>query len=97
MEFCLMARFNIRLVQQTTEQGSGDFAIEAGSPEAAAAILSDAYKAARAEGSNIVKLPDGQAQVIERTEVLERQVSFLLLDENGDEVRPVTAPSGGAA
>ena len=89
-----MAMFSIRLVQQITEQGSGDFNIEAGSAEAAAAILLTAYKVARAEDSSIVKLLDGQMQVLERSEVLGRSVSFVLLDENGAEVRPVTAPDG---
>lgn len=89
-----MATFSIRLVQKITEQGSGDFTIEAGSAEAAAAILLKAYKAARAEDSSIVKLQDGQVQVLEREEVLDRSVSFVLLDNEGIEVRPVTAPDG---
>ena len=89
-----MATFSIRLVQKITEQGSGDFTIEAASAEAAAAVLLKAYKAALAEGSSIVKLQDGQTQVLECEEVLDRSVSFLLLDKEGMEVRPVTAPDG---
>ncbi|QDJ12281.1 Hypothetical protein HVPorG_05053 (plasmid) [Roseomonas mucosa] len=92
-----MAKYSMRLVQRTTEQGSGDFVIEAATPEGAAAVLSDAYKAACAEDSSIIKLADGQSQVIERTEVLGREVSFVLLDEHGDEVRTVTPPNGHAA
>ncbi|MDT8278727.1 hypothetical protein RQ734_21965 [Roseomonas mucosa] len=91
-----MAKYSIRLVQRTTEQGSGDFVVDAASPEGAAAVLSDAYKAARAEDSSIVKLPDGQSQVIERSEVLGREVSFVLLDEHGEEVRTLTPPNGHA-
>lgn len=86
-----MATFSIRLVQQITEQGSGDFVIEASNAEAAAGILLTAYKAARAKDSSLVKLLDGQVQLIEREEVLSRSVSFKLLDENGGEVRLVTA------
>ena len=71
-----MATFSIRLVQQITEQGSGDFTIEAASAEAAAGILLTAYRTARAEDSNLVKLLDGQAQLIEREEVLGRNVSL---------------------
>ena len=89
-----MAMFNIRLVQQITEQGSGDFTIEAGSAEAAAAILLKAYKVAQAQGSSLIKLLDGQVQLIERSEVLARSVSFVLLDQEGAEIRPVTAPDG---
>ena len=92
-----MATFIIRLVQQITEQGSGDFIIEAASAEAAAAILLIAYKAAQAENSSLVKLQDGQVQLIEREEVLGRSVSFKLLDEHGAEVRVVTAPDGRAS
>ena len=57
-----MARFKMRLVQQTTEEGSGDFTLEADSPEAAAAILDRAWKVAMAQGSSLVRLPDGQVQ-----------------------------------
>jgi ABC-type lipopolysaccharide export system ATPase subunit len=89
-----MAKFGMRLIQRITEQGSGDFIIEAASAEAAAVILLTAYKVAQAQGSSIVKLQDGQVQVLERSEVLDRSVSFMLLDEDGAEVRPVTAPNG---
>lgn len=89
-----MAMFSIRLVQQITEQGSGDFMIEADSPEAAAGILLVAYKIAQAEDSSLVKLLDGQVQLIEREEVLGCSVSFKLLDDDGAEVRSVTAPNG---
>ncbi len=34
-----MAQFSIRIVQQVTEQGSGDFIIEASTAEAAVAVL----------------------------------------------------------
>ena len=89
-----MATFSIRLVHTITEQGSGDFTVEAASAEAAAAVLLNAYKAARAEGSSTVKLQDGQAQLLAREEVLGRSVSFVLLDGEGAEVRPVMAPDG---
>ncbi|GAV35980.1 hypothetical protein ROTAS13_03663 [Roseomonas sp. TAS13] len=85
---------NIQLLQKITEQGSGDFTIEVACAEAAAAILLKAYKATLAEGSSIVKLQDGRAQILEREEVLDRSVSFVLLDQEGVEVRPVTAPDG---
>lgn len=90
-----MAKFIIRLVPQVIEQGSGDFIIEASTAEAAVALLSTAYKIARAEGSNIVKLQDGQSQILERAEVLDRIVSFMLLDADGEEIGPVTAPRDG--
>ena len=92
-----MAKFSIRLVQQITEQGSGDFTIEAKNAEAAAGILLAAYKAAQAEESNLVKLTDGQVHLIERETVLDRSVSFKLLDEGGAEVRSVTASDGQGA
>jgi hypothetical protein len=37
-----MAKFSMRLVQQITEQGYGDFVIDAETPEAAAVILGNA-------------------------------------------------------
>ena len=91
-----MARFKMRLVQQTTEEGSGDFTLEADSPEAAAAILNRAWKVAMAQGSSLVRLPDGQVQLIERSDIIARRVSFVLLDERGEEVREVTPPNGHA-
>jgi len=42
----------------------------------------------------LVELLDGQVQLIERAEVLGRSISFKLLDEDGAEVRLVTAPGG---
>jgi len=84
-----MAKFTIRLVQQITEQGFGDFSIEAATADAAAELVRTAYKIARAEGSSVVRLTDGQVQVLERVEVLERVVSFILLDPDGEEVGPV--------
>ncbi len=59
-------------------------------------VLSTAYKIARAEGSNIVTLQDGQSQILERAEVLDRVVSFMLLDADGEEVRPVSVPLDGS-
>lgn len=84
-----MAKFTIRLVQQITEQGFGDFLIEASTADAAAELVRKAYKIARAEGSSVVRLTDGQVQVLERVEVLDRIVSFILLDQDGEEVGPV--------
>lgn len=92
-----MATFSIRIVQQITEQGSGDFFIEATNAEAAAGILLKAYHVAQSEDSSLIKLQDGQVQLIEREEVLGRSVSFKLLDEDGAEVRSVTAPDGKEA
>lgn len=84
-----MANFNIRLVQQVTEQGFADFSIEATTPDAAAELVRKAYKIARAEGSSVVRLNDGQIQVLERVEVLDRSVSFILLDQDGEEIGPI--------
>ena len=89
-----MKKFSIRLVEYTTERGFGDFSIAAETAEAATAALYVAYKIAKSEQSNIVKLADGQMQLIERLEVVDRSVSFVLLDEHGTEVRTVTTPNG---
>jgi len=93
-----MPTFALRLVEEITERGHGDFAVEADTPEAAAAILEASYRQARDAGSNLVVLPDGQQQFIEREAAAAPTVSFVLLDGDGLPGAPVSPrdPDEGA-
>ena len=84
-----LARFPIRLVEQITEQGHGDFVVEAASAEEAAALVRSAYQAAFSAGTGFVQLPDGQAQLIERAHTQDVTISLLLLNGKGELERPI--------
>jgi len=81
-----MTRYRIRLVEQSILEGSGDFTVDADTPELAAAILLKAHEAARDACSNLVVLADGQSRRIEPREVVENNVFCIRLDETGDEI-----------
>lgn len=84
-----MARHRMRLVERLIQEDSGDFAVEAPTPALAAGILLAAHAAARERGSDLVRLPDGQAGRIEPTNVVENQVFCMLLDERDQELEEV--------
>jgi tRNA pseudouridine-54 N-methylase len=91
-----MTIYAIRLVAQTTRQGSIDFKVEAASPSAAAAIIAEAHNQREASDSGLMFLPDGQEELFEIVDVVSRERSFFLLDETGEEVSEiplVDAPS----
>ena len=83
----------MRLVEQLTEEGSGDFTVDAATPEQAAAILLAAYAEARGRYSNQVALPDGQSCSIEPDSVVDTCTFCILLDERGQELREVEPAS----
>ena len=81
-----MTRFRMRLVERLIEEDSGDFTVEAATPELAAGILLRAHDAARDECEDLVVLPDGQSCCIEPTDVVANQVFCMLLDDAGQEI-----------
>ncbi len=91
-----MTRYRIRLVEQSILEGSGDFTVEADTPELAAGILLAAHNRAREQCSNVVTLPDGQCRRIEPTDVIENSTFCMLLDDAGQEVREIEPEWEGA-
>jgi len=90
-----MTRYRIRLSEQSILEGSGDFTVEADTPELAAAILLKAHEAARDASSNLVVLADEQSRHIEPREVVENNVFCIRLDETGDEIGGEIKPDDG--
>ena len=84
-----MTIYSIRLVAQTTRQGSIDFKVEAASPSAAAAIIAEAHNQTEASGTGLMLLPDGQEELFEIVEVVARERTFFLLDKAGEEVTEI--------
>src|ERR1700691_3795325 len=68
-----MTIYSIRLVAQTTRQGSIDLKVEAASTSAAAAIIAEAHNQTEASGTGLIFLPDGQEELFEIVEVVARE------------------------
>ena len=79
----------MRLVEQLIEEDSGDFLVEAPTPELAAGILLQAHQVARAQDSNLVTLADGQCRHINPTHAARNETFCLLMDDNGEEIEEV--------
>jgi len=90
-----MTRYRLRLVEQSILEGSGDFTVEADTPELAAAVLLRAHDAARKACRDLVVLPDGQSRRIEPREVIDNNVFCIQLDDAGDEVGGEIEPDDG--
>jgi len=90
-----MTRYRIRLVEQSILEGSGDFTVDADTPELAAAILLKVHEAARDASSNLVVLADGQSHRIEPREVIDNKLFCIKLDETGDEIGGEIRPDDG--
>jgi len=90
-----MTRYRLRLVEQSILEDSGDFTVEAGTPELAAAVLLRAHGAAREACRDLVVLPDGQSRRIEPREVVDSNVFCIRLDDAGDEVGGEIKPDDG--
>ena len=90
-----VTRFRIRLVEQLIEGGSGDFTVEADTPEQAATLLLRAHDAAREDCRDLVTLPDGQAQHIEPRDVIGNRVFCIRLDNAGNEIGGEINPDFG--
>jgi len=88
-------RYRVRLVEQSILEGSGDFIVEADTPELAAAILLQAHDAAREDCRDLVVLPDGQSCRIEPRQVVDNNVFCIRLDEAGGEVGGEIKPDDG--
>lgn len=84
-----MTQHRMRLVEQLIEEDSGDFLVEAPTPEFAAGIPLRAHQAARARDSNLVTLEDGQCRHINPTHATRNETFCLLMDENGEEIEEV--------
>ena len=84
-----MTTFRIKLVETSTTQGSAEFAVVATNAEAAAAMISAAYRIARAQNLAVLTLSDGQSSVVEPSEVIERATRFVLLDEDGSDLQTI--------
>ena len=92
-----MTTFRIKLVETSTTEGTAEFAVAATNAEAAAAMISAAYRVARAQNIAVLTLSDGQSSVVERGEVIERATRFVLLDDDGSDLQtivPKEATSG---
>jgi len=84
-----MPIFTIRLVEQTTQQGSADFRVEAATAADAANLIANAHDRSLESGTGWVTLPDGQIQVVEAETVIARARSLLLLDDQGGEIMEI--------
>ena len=92
-----MTTFRIKLVETSTTEGTAEFAVAATNAEAAAAMISAAYRVARAQNIAVLTLSDGQSSVVERSDVIERETRFVLLDDDGSDLQtivPQEATSG---
>ena len=84
-----MTTFRIKLVETSTTEGTAEFAVAATTAEAAAAMISAAYRVARAQNIAVLTLPDGQSSVVEPSEVVERVTRFVLLDDDGSDLQTI--------
>ncbi len=88
-----MSLYRIRLVESVTNQATADFAVDAQTLQDAARIVASAHAEAQAAGTNIVRLPDGQMQILESEAATDRVTRFLLVSPNG-ETSHIPMPSG---
>jgi hypothetical protein len=88
-EMLHMTLYAIRLVAQTTKQGSIDFKVDAASPSAAVAIIAEAHNQTEASGTGLMLLPDGQEELFEIVDVVARERTFFLVDDTGEEVTEI--------
>lgn len=84
-----MPIFTIRLVEQTTKQGSADFRVQAATTADAACLVANAHDRSLESGNGLVTLPDGQTEFIEAETVIARSRSLLLLDDQGREISEI--------
>ena len=79
----------VRLIETTKTTSQLDFLVEAASPEDAVSILSAAHRVGLERGSGLIVLPDGRSKILDPGPS-EVSVAFVLLDENGTEIRPLS-------
>ncbi len=84
-----MTTFRIKLVETSTTEGTAEFAVAATNAEAAAAMISAAYRVALAQNIAVLTLSDGQSSVVERSEVIERATRLVLLDDDGSDLQTI--------
>ena len=84
-----MTTFRIKLVETSTIEGTAEFVVAATNAEAAVAMVSAAYRIARAQNLAVLTLSDGQSSVVEPSEVIERATRFVLLDEDGSDLQTI--------
>ncbi len=83
-----MNTYRLRLVEQTIQESSADFEVEAASAAEAAGYLAAARDGAAAQASKVVEI-QGQAVGLGPSQTLDTPVFYFLLDEDGDERREV--------
>ncbi len=79
-----MSIYRMRLVEQTIQEASADFKIEAASAAEAAGYLAAARDTAEAQASKVVEI-QGQSIALGPSQTLDTPVFYFLLDEDGDE------------
>jgi hypothetical protein len=79
-----MNTYRLRLVEQTIQEASADFEVEATSASEAAGLLAAARDTAAAQASKVVEI-QGQAISLGPSQTLDTPVFYFLLDEDGDE------------
>ena len=90
-----VTRHRLRLVERSILEGSGDFTVEADTPELAAAVLLRAHDAAREACRDLVMLPDWQSCHVEPRQVVDSDVFCTRLDDAGDEIGGEIKPDDG--
>lgn len=88
-----MSVHRIRLRHRARVTSSADFEVSAVSPEAAAQIVSDAYRVSLARDSPIISLPNGESALLEPRDVTFLDLAFVVVNGAGEESEPI-APSG---
>ena len=79
-----MNTYRLRLVEQTIQEASADFEIEAASAVEAAGHLAAARDAAAARASRSMEI-QGQSVTTGPCQVVDTPVFYILLDEHGEE------------
>jgi hypothetical protein len=88
-----MPTFRMLLVEELVESDSGEFSVDAQTPQDAAALLIEAHNRARDQCTSWVTLPDGQKRHIEPENVVRTRVFCVLLDDKGEEVAEIDSSS----
>ena len=84
-----MLDFRIRLIETIVREGSVDLTVQADTARAAAGNITKAYEAAKARGSNVISLPDGQVEILESRRIVRQDTVLVLLDEHGKYIRVI--------
>lgn len=81
--------FRIKITETTTATGSAELMVPSETAEMAAAQMLVAYQRAKASGTNVLVLPSGQRDLLERDQVVSASIRFDLLDADGMVIREI--------